>query len=95
MIERILDKYYKKKLMYYIEHHGTFMINNLVVKFEEELGTILIKIKHNALKEDRYEFLFHINEKDIFFYLCNIKILDEKIAENTKAYLEYNKCNVI
>ena len=95
MIERILDKYYKKKLIYYIKDHETFLINNLSVKFEEELGTILIRIKHEALKEDRYEFLFYINEEDIFFYLCNIKILDEKIAKNTKYYLENNKCNVI
>lgn len=88
MIDKILDKYYTKKLLNEVK--WDFIVRNLDYKFIDEGYKIWVKCKPKKYKDEEYTTIIQINKSDSLKYLCD---LDNFRTELNKIIIEY--CNDI
>ena len=90
MIEKMLDKYYTKKLKDYISSYMTnwFIIDTRIV---ETKYYILLQIKKPHYKDETYITIHRFHKSNSIYYLLDIKNVCKDIKESVNRYLEENK----
>lgn len=89
MIDRILDKYYARKVIWYlIDGLTIFYLDTKVVKSKTH---IRIWIKKKKLKDDYYEHIYTLRLENSFYNLLHIDDLVKEIKEEARNYLEKEK----
>lgn len=86
MIEKILDKYYLKKLKIFLDRE--LLLWNIDHKYIEELGYLTLLIKKECYNDKQYKELLTFHKKDIFNDLCNQKELINVLKERMNEYFE-------
>ena len=88
MIEKILDKYYLKKLKLFLDRE--LHLWNIDHKYNEELGNLTLLIKKECYNDKQYKALLTFRKKDIFNYLFNQKELISVLNERINEYFKKN-----
>ena len=87
MIEKILDKYYSKKYLDYVEH--MLYRYDLDYRIETKYGITKIYVKKKKYKD--YEQFFNYSNYNSLGYLINIEENMKMIEKRIKCYLENNE----
>lgn len=88
MIDKILDRYYFKKLKEEIKF--IFIEHNLDYKVEKKEYEIIIKVKRKKYKESEYKIVFRDSYDRCLFFLTNIDKLREELRKVIEYYFNYN-----
>ena len=84
IIEKILDKYYAKKLddfVKFIELEYYLDFKHIYTKKD-----ILIQVKEKRYNDDEYLEIIHLKKKDSFIHLCNRNKLEKYIKKIINEY---------
>lgn len=87
MIEKILDKYYTKKVVEQLLDNLLFFYR-LDHKVCWTNKKVLIKVKRKQHKKEYYKEIFNIHYSDALFYFTHIEDVIKGFKENIKLYLE-------
>ena len=89
MIEKIIDKYFAKKLKKCI---STYLLHWYIdSRFVNRNDYIELQIKKPHYKEEIYTTIYGFYKPNSLFYLLEIEKINEKIKECVNSYLEDNK----
>lgn len=87
MIEKILDKYYTKKVVEQLLDNLLFFYR-LDYRLCWKNNKVLIKVKKREHKKEYYKEIFYIPYSDALFYFTHIEDVIKGFKENVKLYLE-------
>lgn len=86
MIDRILDKYYARKVIWYLmDGLSVFCLDKKVVKSKTH---IQIWIKKKKLKDEYYEQIYTLRLENSFYNLLHIDELVKDIKQEARNYFE-------
>ena len=91
MIEKILDKYYIKKIKQKIKKFMKYWIS-LNIRFIEEDNYIILQIKDEKFNDNEYKVILKFNKKEGIIYICMLEKIQENIIEEVKKY--YKEINL-
>ena len=91
MIEKILDKYYIKKIKQKIKKFMKYWIS-LNIRFIEEDNYIILQIKDEKFNDNEYKGILQFNKKEGIIYICMLEKIQENIIEEVKKY--YKEINL-
>ena len=86
MIDRILDKYYTKKLIEFIK--SALVMYILDKKFEVTKDRVKIFIKKDKYNDNEYTLIGTFLKKDALEYLCNQNEVILNLRKKAKEYCE-------
>lgn len=88
MIERILDKYFAKKIANeLLEHFNS--IYNLDFKLEKINGHYNFLVKKRKYKDSEYKSIYAIIISKSIFYIIDLDKTIKEVAHNLKEYLKW------
>lgn len=89
MIEKILDKYYSKKLMEFLDRQllEWFIDKRYLIK-DTYVSLQIKKCKYN---DSEYKEIITFAKKDAFIYLCNQSELKKVLRQCVQGYFEHVK----
>ena len=90
MIEKILDKYYTKKLQQNIKKEMMFWLD-IDMRFVEYKNKFQLQIKKEKFNDKEYQEILTIYKKESFIYLCRWEETKKAINESINRYFEYIK----
>jgi hypothetical protein len=89
MIEKMLDKYFTKKLK---KHISTYMLHWYIdTRFIEKADHIILQIKKPHYKDETYTTIYDFYEFNSIYYLLDIKNVRKDLEESVNKYLEEYK----
>lgn len=89
MIDRILDKYYIKKLKAYLDRQLLeWFIDH---RYIEKGNYLILQIKKEEYNDNQYVEILTFNKEDVFIDLCNQKELYKILKVRIEKYFEYLK----
>lgn len=84
MIEKILDKYYIKKMKIFLDREMLgYYIDHRYIKKNDYL---ILQIKREEFNDNQYVECLTFNEKDVFIDLCNQKELRKVLKARIEMY---------
>lgn len=86
MIEKILDRYYTKKVVDQIK--SNMIIYMIDKKFEYKNNCLTVYVKEKQFKDKYYWFIFKMRYEDSIYYLIHIEDVVKEIHKQIKYYLE-------
>lgn len=89
MIEKILDKYYVKKLKKFLDRE--LMIYFLDHRYIDKDMFLELQIKEEQYNDKQYKEILTFYKSEIFNNLCNQKELSQCLHEAVGRYLKENK----
>lgn len=89
MIDKILDKYYTKKLKKFLNRE--LMIYFLNHRYIDKGEFLELQIKDEQYNDKQYKEILTFYKPEIFINLCNQKELRKCLHEAVKRYLEENR----
>lgn len=85
MKEKMLDKYFTKKLKEYI---STYMLNWYIdTRFIKKADHIILQIKKPHYKNETYTTIYDFYEFDSIYYLLNVENVCKDLKESVNKYL--------
>ena len=91
MIEKILDNYYSKKLIRFIEDTLSEYMFAINVSINIYKNYIIIEIKRVEYNVAQYTQIYYFKKNNAFEFVCRSKELGEMLRSRVKKYLEENK----
>jgi hypothetical protein len=89
MIDKILDKYYARKVVWYLmDALSVFYIDKKIVKTKNHIG---IWVKERKLKDKYYEQIYNLRLENSVYNLLHIDDLVKEIKEEARNYLKKEK----
>ena len=86
MIDRILDKYYKRKLKEYLDRELLFWF--IDHRYIEDRNYLELQVKKETYNDKQYKEILTFDKQDIFIILCNQKELEKCLKERINNYLK-------
>ena len=88
MIEKILDKYYKRKLKLYLNRQLLYWF--IDYRYIESEDYLELQVKKEPFNDEQYKRILTFNKQEIFINLCNQEKLKECLKERIDKYLKEN-----
>lgn len=88
MIEKILDKYYTKKVVEQIK--SNMIIYMIDKKFEYKNNCLTVYVKKKLIKNQYYWCIFKMRYEDSLYYFIHIEDVIKEIHKQIKDYIENN-----
>jgi len=88
MIEKILDKYYKRKLKRYLDRELLFWF--IDHRYIEDRNYLELQVKKETFNDKQYKEILTFNKQEIFIILCNQEELKQCLKERIDKYLKEN-----
>lgn len=85
MIEKILDKYYCKKMKKFLDTEllGWFIDH----RYKENDYFLGLQIKREEFNDEQYKEILSISKPEIFTILCNQELIRKVLKERVEKYL--------
>lgn len=90
MIEKILDKYYTKKLQQEIKKYMMIWFD-LDMRFVEYKNKFQLHIKMEEYNDEQYKEILTFYKKESFIHLCMWEEVEKAINERVNKYFKYIK----
>ncbi len=84
MLDKILDKYYLRKIEKIVEQ----ILNRYLIRyhFENLMDCICLEVKKVEYNDEQYKAIWTCYMEEAFYYLSNLDVLEKEIEEAVANY---------